>query len=481
MKKIPILFVIFCCCCTLSCKPAPESTHTEKTQSETETSKQRPNIILIMADDLGFGDVGYNGSEIRTPTIDNLAKSGARFDRYYTYAICSPTRAALMTGHHAFETGVDGPIGLDKGLPMEFKLLPEFLQEAGYQTAIVGKWHLGAAETKYFPQNRGFESFYGILHGFTDHYTHITPRGELDWQRNGKSIREEGHSTELFTDEAIKVIENRNSEKPLFLFLSYTAPHSPLQAPDSITATYENIKHPLRREFAAMVEQMDMGIGRVLGAVAKQGLTDNTLVIFVSDNGGNPRAGASNGSLQQGKGSALEGGIRVPAIATWPSTINANTVIHRPASVHEWMPTLLHIAGIDVNASDWYGENIYPTLSGQEQLPTPFVVGARRPGNFRQAAVIDWPWKLVDLGTTNEISGSRLFNIEDDPTESHDRKLEHPELTARLMEKLESTPEGPSITEKEAATFTQRGDPLRFLKGYTEEKLPPAAEAAIAE
>jgi arylsulfatase A-like enzyme len=458
----------------------------------------RPNIVFVLVDDLGWGDVAYNGSEIRTPTLDALAASGARLDRYYTYSVCSPTRAALMTGRTAFETGVDGPVGLDRGLPLNYTLLPERLQDQGYQTAMVGKWHLGTRSLQYLPNQRGFESFYGFLHGFIDHYTHITPFGALDWQRDGITLREEGYTTDLLTDEAVRVITQRDNEKPLFLYLSYDAPHSPIQAPSEIVARYAHIDDEVRREYAAMVESMDAGLGRVVAAIEAEGIADETLIVWASDNGGNISAGASNGELRGGKGTAFEGGVRVPALAIWPGVIPAGTVIDAPASVHDWAPTLVRLAGVEAPQIDtaYVGRDLMPVLTG-EKLATPdFIVGGGRPARPTNKAVVSWPWKLVvemprppyageavlSNGPAAPLRTPSLFNIEADPFETSDVAESNPAVVDKLLQILNAAPTAPSQGETDdlGAPAGPSGDPTAYLVGFETEKSVPVMETILA-
>ncbi|MCP5115213.1 MAG: sulfatase-like hydrolase/transferase, partial [bacterium] len=183
-----------------------------------------PHVVLIVADDLGWNDVGYHGSEIRTPNIDKLAKSGVMLERFYAYPLCSPTRTALMTGRHSIELGVNGPFAptAKEGLPLDERLLPQAFSDAGYQTFMTGKWHLGLAHVKYFPQSRGFDHFYGHLGAAVDFYEHVL-RGGLDWQRNGKSVREEGYTTDLITAEAVRLLRERDKNKPVLLYITYNA------------------------------------------------------------------------------------------------------------------------------------------------------------------------------------------------------------------------------------------------------------------
>ncbi|MGI9262580.1 MAG: sulfatase-like hydrolase/transferase, partial [Woeseiaceae bacterium] len=226
-----------------------------------------PNLVIFIADDMGWGDVGYHGSEIRTPSIDRLAAEGVALERFYAHPACSPTRGALMTGRSPLQTGVLIPFEpwFSSGLPLKEKLLPEYLKDVGYQTFAVGKWHLGPNRLAYHPTSRGFDHFYGHLGGFINYVQHTYWRG-VDWQRNGKTVVEDGYSTNLIADEAISLIKSRDKDEPLFLYVAFNAPHSPLQAPLSAVAEYADISDLNRRTYAAMVSEMDRGIGRVLSA-----------------------------------------------------------------------------------------------------------------------------------------------------------------------------------------------------------------------
>ncbi|MCP5119443.1 MAG: sulfatase-like hydrolase/transferase, partial [bacterium] len=258
-------------------------------------------------------DGGYHGSEIRTPHIDSIASRGIKLERFYAYPMCSPTRAALLTGRSAVELGVHGPISprAPHGLPTDEHLLPQAFKNAGYQTYMTGKWHLGLGHVNYFPQNRGFDHFYGHLGPSLDYFSRIIAGG-LDWQRNGATVREEGYTTELLTAEAVKLIRERDQDRPLLLYVTFNAVHAPLQAPQAYVDRYPNIENPRRRTYAAMTTAMDDGIGRILATLDAEKITADTLILFISDNGGG-RGAASNVPLRSGKGSIFEGGIRVPA------------------------------------------------------------------------------------------------------------------------------------------------------------------------
>ena len=243
----------------------------------------QPHIVVVLADDMGWADVGYHGSEIQTPNLDQLAMSGVRLEGFYAQPLCTPTRASLMTGRYPFRYGLQvGVIGprADYGLPTEERLLPEALQEAGYRTAIVGKWNLGHARPEYLPTRRGFDHQYGILGPAADYWTHESAppggrRAGLDWRRDDRPIREQGYATELIAREAVRLIEEHPVSRPLFLYVAFTAPHFPLQAPEAFVERYGHIEDPRRRIYAAMVTAMDEAVGQIWDALEDRGCQIN--------------------------------------------------------------------------------------------------------------------------------------------------------------------------------------------------------------
>ncbi|MCZ6462872.1 MAG: arylsulfatase, partial [Proteobacteria bacterium] len=289
---------------------------------------RQPNVLLILADDLGWNDVGYHGSEIRTPHLDALATEGVRLESFYVQPYCSATRAALLTGRYPMRMGLQK--GLIRpwekdGLPLEERTLAEALKGAGYATAALGKWHLGAAREAYLPLWRGFDHHYGHYNGAIDYFTHEL-YGGLDWHRNGIAVDEEGYATDLLADEAVRWIRRVDPGRPFFLYLAFNAPHSPLQAPDEQRDRYPEIDDPRRRIYAAMVSALDDGVGRIVAALEEDGRLDDTIVVFASDNGGHPKAEGDNTPLRGQKGNAYEGGIRVPAFVFWRGRLPAGRV-----------------------------------------------------------------------------------------------------------------------------------------------------------
>jgi arylsulfatase A-like enzyme len=400
--------------------------------SAAETTK--PNVVFFLIDDLGYTDIGFHGSEIRTPNIDRLANAGAKLDCFYVQPVCSPTRAALMTGRypmrHGLQVGVVRPWA-QYGLSLEERTLPQALQSAGYETAICGKWHLGHFQRDYLPTKRGFTHQYGHYNGALDYFTHERDGG-FDWHRDDKECRDEGYTTVLLGTEAVKRVEQRDKAKPLFLYVPFNAPHSPLQALPEHLALYEHIPNKQRRTYAAMVHAVDEQIGKIVAAVEQQGLTGNTLFIFSSDNGGPTGLGATNGKLRAGKGTLYEGGTRAAAFATWAGKIPKGTVINEPLHMVDWYPTLLKLAGASLDQPlPLDGRDIWPTLTQAAKSPHEEILLNTTPNN---GAIRVGEWKLILAGDASDdgenaapkgkkkrqaANGVELFHITEDLTEAN--------------------------------------------------------------
>lgn len=429
-----------------------------------------PNIVYIVADDLGFADMGFQGSAIQTPALDALAESGARLMDFYVQPMCTPTRAALMTGRYPFryglQTGVIPGAGL-YGIPLDEQLLPQVLGQAGYQTAMVGKWHLGHGAADLWPMQRGFDSFYGALVGEIDHFTHSS-HGVSDWYRGNEPASDEGYDNTLFADEAVRVIEGHDPSKPLFLYLAFTAPHTPYQAPVDWLAKYPGIADPNARAYAAMVSVVDDGVARVVRALDEKGMRDNTLVLFHSDNGGVTNslfAGdtkvegglpASNAPLRDGKGTLYEGGTRVAAIANWPGHVAAEEVdglIH----VTDMLPTLAALAGATPQGKPLDGMDVWPTISAGAPSPRSEIVynvdplaGALREGNWKLVWKAALPQKL------------ELFDLSADPSETTDMAAANPDVVAGLQARISELAEqmAPPLLILEAIRLTFYAPPV---------------------
>lgn len=421
---------------------------TSKSQ-ENNSKQEKPNIIIIIPDDLGWHDVGYQGSSIKTPNIDKLAKNGVRFNQHYVMPTCTPTRLSLMTGKYPSRYGITGPdYGevIDLGDPT----LPSILAENGYSTSIAGKWHLGSPP--YTPLKYGFQTSYGYFDGQIDPYTHeykteteLTSR--KSWHRNDVYLDEEGHATDLITDEAIRVIE-ANNEKPFFLYVAYSVPHFPLNEPEKWTSVYDDLYlYPSRKWFAASVSHMDDGIGRIIETLEQSGIRENTLVLFISDNGGQKSwqsnteyRGAyankphsvlgNNYPLRGWKGDLYEGGIRVPAFANWPDHLKKGEV-NFPIHVSDWLPTLCNLAGVqDLSDHKLDGQNVWPVVVGKQNS----VNRASYWKTARDYAVRKGDWKIIVSADSGKIE---LYNLANDFRETNDLSNENPEKVKELKILLE--------------------------------------------
>lgn len=400
--------------------------------AQAAAESDRPHVVIFVSDDMGWNAVGYHGSNIRTPSIDRLAREGMQLDRFYVHPICSPTRTAMMTGRSPARFGITSPLGGSEGVPTDERFLSEAFQDAGYQTFIVGKWHLGAVGDAYSPQARGFDHFYGCRGGVIDYYTHVGG-GQLDWQRNGKPIEEAGYSTDLFAAEAVKLINHRNTAKPVFLYVRFNAPHGPVQAPNDLVQQYA-AKGGARRDnsYAAAIDSMDQAIGKILNAIEQQGMTKNTLVLFFCDNGGKDAGGRSQGglALRGGKGELLEGGVRVPAVIRWPGQIPSGTNCKQMISDLDLLPTLTSAAGIPMNSQKPLdGTDMWPAIRSDTTVSRPAVLIAGQRGEF---AVIQDPLKLI-----HGADGDALYDIRQDPTESIDLAAARPQDVTRMKTTLE--------------------------------------------
>lgn len=443
-----------------------------------------PNIVYIISDDQGYADVGYNGSDILTPNIDKLAAEGARLDQFYAQPMCTPTRAALMTGRYplryGFQLGVI-PSGGSYGLPADEYLLPEALKDAGYTTAMVGKWHLGHADVNFWPRQRGFDSFYGALVGEIDHFEHAS-HGVVDWYRDNELLEEEGFDNTLFGQEAARVIEGHDTATPLFLYLAFTAPHSPFQAPEEYAAKYAHIEDEQRRYYAAMITAMDDEIGRVVAALEAKGMRENTLIVFQSDNGGvrsamfagESKVGnnlpADNSPYRDGKGTTYEGGTRVCALMNWPGKVQAGEVtgmIH----VVDMLPTLAKLAGASLDKSKPLdGMDVWSAVSTGEASPRTSMVynvdptnGTIRDGDMK----LRWTAALPGL--------VELYDLSADPGEANNLADQHPDIVDEMktevieiakemappllmMEAIKLTFGAPPISADPSSMFNQLGE-----------------------
>lgn len=409
-----------------------------------EAKAAKPHILYILADDVGFADVGFQGSDIATPHLDALAAGGARLGHFYTQPLCTPTRAAFLTGRYPLRYGLQTgviPSGAGYGLATDEFLLPQALATAGYRTALVGKWHLGHGDQKYWPRQRGFDSFYGPLVGEIDHFAHEA-HGVTDWYRDNALLKEDGYDTELLGAEAERLIAGHDPETPLFLYLAFTAPHTPYQAPQAWLDRYAHIGDPSRRAYAAMISAMDAEIGRVVAALGARGMREDTLILFHSDNGGTRDKmfvgeGAvagdlppSNAPLRAGKGTLYEGGTRVVALANWPGHI-APGVSDGVMHVVDMMPTLAGLAGAALDKTrPLDGRDVWPTLASGAPGRDEMVYNVEP----TQGALRDGQWKLVWQAVLPPVV--ELFDLDADPSEATDLSAQNPAKVAELQDKV---------------------------------------------
>lgn len=430
----------------------------------------KPNIVYIVADDLGWKDVGFRGSDIKTPNLDKLAADGVKFDQFYAQPMCTPTRACLMTGRYPFRYGLQTlviPSAHTYGLATDEWLLPQALKEAGYTTAIIGKWHLGHADPKYWPRQRGFDYQYGPLIGELDYFTH-EQHGVVDWYRDNKVVKEEGYTTTLLGNDAVKFAEQQSAAKPFYLYLTFNAPHTPYQAPQEYLDQYKNITDPSRRAYAASITAMDDQIGRVVAVLDKAKLRDNTLIVFQSDNGGTRNAmfagegdmskvkiPCDNGPYRDGKGSLYEGGTRVCALANWPGHIKAGGTVDQMIHVVDMYPTLAGLAGASTaKCKPLDGMDMWPTISEGKPSPRTEIVYNVEP--FR-AGIRQGDWKLI--WRTPLPAAVELYNIAADPSEKDNLAAQNPEKVTLLQKRaneLAATMVKPILLQAEMKAMLQR-------------------------
>lgn len=412
-------------------------------------AEQPPNIVYILANDLGWKDVGYHGGAAATPVLDALAASGARLEKFYTQPNSSPTRAALMTGRYPMRYGMQMLSILpwsSYGLPLDERLLPQALKTVGYRTAAFGQWLLGHASRDLLPTHRGFDYFYGCLNNGIDHYRKTDPTGRRDWYRDEKPVNERGYATTLIARDAAAYISSHDPGKPLFVYVSLPAPAAPLQAPAEYLEQYKDVKDEQRRAYYGMVSAMDAAVGIIIEALEKRGLRDETLIIFHSDNGGvvkNKFASgdgdvaervSDNGPFRNGRGSFYEGAVRVVALAVWPGRIPAAVIAER-IHVTDMYPTLLQLAGAPLDEESQVkpidGVDAWPVIAeGKLSTRKETLINVNE---FRGALMID-NWKLIVYATLP--SRLELYNVADDPSEEDNQSDREPKRVTEMLIRL---------------------------------------------
>ena len=402
-----------------------------------EAAQEKPNLIVIMADDLGYGDVGYNGcTDIPTPHIDALANNGVQFSSGYSaYSVCGPSRAGFITGRYQQRFGCERnpqyrPDDPNMGVPKSEQTIAEVLKPVGYTSKIIGKWHLGAHKETHHPLNRGFDEFYGHLGGshfylqkdmkFKDSYNLTEGREEIEQMRtwildDHTPVAFEKHLTEEFTDEALDFIE-RHKEKPFFLFMSYNAPHTPLQPTDEHLERVAHIQDETRQLYAGLVVGLDDGVGQIMNKLRESGLEDNTLVFFMSDNGGKLKWGADNGVLRKDKGSSFEGGWRVPFLMQWKG-VTQPSVYDQPVNSLDVLATIADLSGAVLNPEKPLdGVNLIPYVAGAKQGSPHRAIFLRGGGSQGSYAVRMGDYKIITYNCGN---GRQMFNLKDDISEEN--------------------------------------------------------------
>ena len=404
----------------------------------------KPNIVLIITDDVGYGDLGsYGAPDIKTPNIDSLAKAGTRFTQFYANgSTCTPTRAGLISGRYQQRVTMERPLsGASSpdgaiGLPATGRSLPQLLKNTGYATALIGKWHLGYLP-QFSPKAHGFDAFFGFKSGYIDYYQHTDGFGHPDLFENETPIKTTGYMTDLITERSVKFI-NEHARSPFFLEVAYNAAHWPYQVPDQPSTARDNARHLLahdentdtRESYVKIMERADQGVGQILAALDKQGIASNTLVIFTNDNGGEWLS--RNAPLFNRKFSLYEGGIRVPAIMRWPGRIPAGIVSPQVAITMDLTATILSVAGASVPAeAKLDGVNLMPMLSAGAK-PVSRTLFWRVSGGLNQRAVRDGDWKLLFDGPGRAM----LFDVSRDLGERNDASASNTAVTRRLAQLL---------------------------------------------
>ncbi len=417
-----------------------------------------PNVLVVLADDLGYGDLGAYGGMIATPSLDRLAREGMRFTSFYANgSICTPTRVALLTGRYPQRFGLHGGLTVDSswGLPADAVTLPQLVHAAGYETMHVGKWHVGHAEEAFRPLARGFDGFFGFLHAHHLPKTYHDPR-----LRRGEGLEEirPGHLTDLLTDEAEAFLLRRaNVGKPFFLNFWTFNPHKPLEPPPRWSERYDDTA--LGR-YAAQVSTLDENVGRLLAVLDETGLARDTLVVFASDNGGARDVhGGKNGPFRGGKNQLLEGGIRVPLIVRWPGRVAAGAVSDALAASFDLLPTIADLAGVDLTGVPIDGRNLTTTLlGGVDGFGGPLFWQDVHAGESR-FAVRRGPWKL-----RSEKGSTTLHDIRNDPGETTDLAAGRPEIVAEMTAAFrhwhhETARSRPAIGRSSSSGSTDGGAP----------------------
>ena len=451
MKK-PLFVAAFCFSLILVCGRA--------------SADSRPNVLLILADDLGWADLGFQGStDILSPNLDRMAAQSVRFtDGHVTASVCSPSRAGLMTGRYQQRFGHEANTPpQDKGMDVAQVTMADALKRLGYRTGVVGKWHLGDAE-QYYPTKRGFDHFYGLREGSRSYFYNPKkddkPTSNRRIERNGETVAFDGYLTDVLGDQAISFVDSVQRD-PWFLFLSFTAPHGPMHATEADLARFAHIENKKRRTYAAMVWAMDRAIGKVISHLEATGQVDNTIIWFLSDNGGATNNGSINLPLAGHKGIKFEGGIRVPFLMRWTKRFSDGRQFDKLVSSMDIFATSLAAAGGDVGAANLDGVNLLPHLSGNLDHPPHKEMYWHK---LWFSAMRDGEWKLIYV----QDYGYALYNLANDLVEANNVSDDEPEKLdsmKRRMTQWKSLMEQPRWGEAEQWFRTHSKNHIRIIEG----------------
>ncbi|MCM5661805.1 sulfatase-like hydrolase/transferase [Galbibacter mesophilus] len=432
---------------------------------------QKPNIIVIVADDLGYGDVGFQGSAIPTPNIDEIAKNGYILNRFYAAPVCSPTRAGFMTGNYPIRFGMMRavvPPNRLYGLPKEQITLPEALKVEGYaHRAIIGKWHLGSRRKKWLPLNHGYTHSVVCYNGAVDYFTQQR-EGERDWHKNEKPNPDQGYTTDLIEKASLDFLDQVPHNEPFLLYVPFTAPHSPFQAKiqDSVTSFHNET--PDRKAYAAMTHGMDKSIGEIVKKLKQTNRYKNTIILFFSDNGGLKNL-ADNGELRGGKFDVYEGGIRTVAAIQWIDGIQKKSVaLDQPISYVDVFPTLLGLIG-STKKYEKDGRNLAPAILRDSIMDNEvFTYFDQTKQKEERLALIHNDWKYIEIRNApdndEQFSSSFLYNLKDDIDETKDIKKDYPEIHNHLKQRLENY-----YSLKQKDQISRYADSIHF---YENTKIP---------
>lgn len=437
---------------------------------------RRPNLVFIMADDLGWADVEFHGGNVPTPNLARLKREGVELQQHYVAPVCSPTRAGFMTGRYWSRFGVTTPTNY-LGLPPETLTIARMLRDAGYDTCLTGKWHLGSTPD-WGPNHFGFDHSYGSLAGGVTPWSHFYKKGPFTttWHRNEKLITETGHVTDLLAAEAVGWLEKRSAARPFFLYVPLTAVHLPIREPEHWTRIVpRSITGEVPRQYAACILHLDDAVGQIITALDRTGNTDQTLVVFTSDNGGSNaenndtkypddqcpsgRLPGNNLPLRGKKGDLYEGGTRVPTLVRWPGKIQPGTSSQTPVHIVDWMPTFAALADsqVDGQAHQWDGIDIWPIISGEGAIADRSLYSAGT--RFRSRALRHGDWKLIEFARPSENQQDdakprlELFNLARDPFEAQDLAGAMPEKAAELAAMLKQA----SLSDRDSVASGDRG------------------------